>query len=113
MGFGHGTGGLVPGATCGPTDHLGHVVFEARRADAVMRLVNGSVRVQNWDVHNPINEFANNGSNRIHPPATVGERGFGSLRNPAAPPQTPVTLVSTPPSAAPTRPPARACPSVG
>jgi hypothetical protein len=46
MRFAHGTAGVLLGATCGPTDHLGHVVFEARRADAVMRLVNGSVRVQ-------------------------------------------------------------------
>src|SRR5215468_6207757 len=42
---------FVLGATCGPTDHLGHVVFEARRADAVMRLFNCSVRVQDWIVH--------------------------------------------------------------
>src|SRR5262245_25661386 len=37
MGFAHGTAGVVLGATCRPTDHLGDVVFEARRADAVMR----------------------------------------------------------------------------
>src|SRR5260370_39724333 len=90
MGFGHGTGGLVPGATCGPTDHLGHVVFEARRADAVMRLVNGSVRVQNWAVHNPINEVVNYGSNRIDPTETVVARGFCNFGTPRAPPRHPI-----------------------
>src|SRR5262249_15051634 len=32
MRFAHGTAGIVLRATCGPTDHLRHVVFEAGRA---------------------------------------------------------------------------------
>src|SRR5262249_8562276 len=51
MRFAHGTASVVLGATCGPTTHPGHVAFEARRADAVMRLFNCSVRVQDWIVH--------------------------------------------------------------
>src|SRR5262249_51812902 len=62
MGFAHGTAGVVLGATCRPTDHLGDVVFEARRADAVMRFVHGNVRIQDRVVHNPINKVINYGS---------------------------------------------------
>ncbi len=43
----HGTAGIVLGAARGPANLLGHVVFEARHADAVMRLVNDSVRILN------------------------------------------------------------------
>jgi hypothetical protein len=39
-----------------PTDHLGYIVLEPRRADAVMRFVNGSVGIQDWVVHHPINK---------------------------------------------------------
>src|SRR5262249_34764781 len=74
MRFAHGTAGIVLRATCGPTDHLGHVVFEAGRADAVMRFVNGSVRIQDWIVHNPINEVVNYGSNRIDATESLVER---------------------------------------
>src|SRR5262249_8134991 len=72
--FAHGTAGIVLGATCGPTDHLGHVVFKPGRADAVMRLVNGSVRIQDWVVHNPIDEVVNYGSNRVNATETLVER---------------------------------------
>jgi hypothetical protein len=60
----------------GPTDHFGHVVFEARRADTMMRLVNGSVRIQDWIVHDPINEVINYGSNRIDAAEPLVERGL-------------------------------------
>jgi hypothetical protein len=63
MSFAHGTAGVVLGLTCGLTDHLSHVVFEPCRADAVMRLANGSVRIQDWA--NPIDEVVNYGSNRV------------------------------------------------
>jgi hypothetical protein len=79
MGFAHGTACVVLGATCGPTDHLGHVVFETRRADAVMRLVNGSVCIQDWVVHNPINEVVNYRSNRIDATEALVERRLAAL----------------------------------
>src|SRR5262245_39374523 len=41
-------------STRGPADHLGHIVFEARRADTMMRFVNGRARIQDWVVQ--INE---------------------------------------------------------
>src|SRR5262245_64247854 len=81
MRFAHGTAGVVLGPTCGPTDHLGHLVFEARRADAVMRLVNGSVRIQDGVVHNSINEIVNYGSNGIDATETLVERGLAGCRS--------------------------------
>jgi hypothetical protein len=39
-----------------------------------MRLINRSVRIQDWVVHNPINEVVNYGSNRIVPTETLVER---------------------------------------
>src|SRR5262249_34529462 len=74
--FAHGTAGVGLGATRGPADHLGHVVLEARRADTVMRLINGSVRIQDRIVHNPINAVVNYGSNRIDAAETLVERGL-------------------------------------
>jgi hypothetical protein len=41
-----------------------------------MCLVNGSVRIQDWVVHNPIDEIVNNGSNRIDATETLVERGL-------------------------------------
>ena len=79
MRFAHGTASVVLGATCGPTDHLGHVVFEARRADPMMRLVNGSVRIQDWVVHNPINEVVDYGSNRVDATEALVERRLAAL----------------------------------
>src|SRR5262249_9979600 len=76
MRFEHGTAGVSLGASRCPTDHLGHVVFEASCADAVMRLINGSVRIQDRVVHNPINEVVNYGSNRIDAAETLVERGL-------------------------------------
>jgi hypothetical protein len=76
MRFAHGAATVVLGPTCGPTDHLGHLVFEPRRADAVMRLVNGSVRIQDWGVHNPIDEVVNYGSNRVDATESLVERGL-------------------------------------
>src|SRR5262249_26604443 len=79
VGLKHGTARVVLGTTRGPTDHLGYVVFEARRADAVMCLVNGSVRLQDRGVHNPINEVINYGSDRIDATETLVERGLAGL----------------------------------
>src|SRR5262249_24894390 len=79
MGLGHGTACVVLGATCGPTDHLGHVVFETRGADAVMRLVNGSVCIQDWVVHNRINEVIDYGSNRVDATKALVERRLTAL----------------------------------
>src|SRR6476660_7169505 len=52
--FAHGAAGVVLRATRSPANHLGHIVFDARRADTVMRFVNGGVRIQDWVVHNPL-----------------------------------------------------------
>jgi hypothetical protein len=67
----HGTAGIGLRASRGPADHFGHKVFEARRADTVMCLVNGSIRIQDWVVHDPINEVVNDGSNRIDAAETL------------------------------------------
>jgi hypothetical protein len=40
----------------------------------MMRLVNGSIRIQDWVVHDPINEVVNDGSNRIDAAETLIER---------------------------------------
>jgi hypothetical protein len=50
----HGATSVFLWAARGPAYHLGHIVFEARRADAVMRFVDRSVRIQDRVVHNPI-----------------------------------------------------------
>jgi hypothetical protein len=84
--FAHGTAGVFLRATRGPTDHFGHVVFEARRADTVMRFVNGSVRIQDWVVHNPINKVVNHGSNRIDAAKTLIERRLVSRGTHSRPP---------------------------
>jgi hypothetical protein len=69
---------------CGPpvAQHtiLGHIVFEARRADPVMRFVNGGVRIQDRVVHNPINEIIDHGGDRVDPAETVIEHGLAGHR---------------------------------
>jgi hypothetical protein len=75
--FAHGAACVVLGATRCPANHLCDVVFEARRADPVMRFVNGSVGIQDWVVHDPINEVINHGSNRIDATETLIERRLG------------------------------------
>src|SRR6478672_6938514 len=86
VGFAHGAASVFLWAARGPANHLGHIVFEARRADAVMRFVNRSVRIQDQVVHNPINEVVDHGGNRIDPAETVIERrlaGQSSFSHPS------------------------------
>ncbi len=72
--------GVCLWATRGPANHLGHIVFEARRADPVMRFANGGVRIQDRVVHNPVNEVIHYGGNGINPAETVIECAHGGLR---------------------------------
>src|SRR5262249_49879013 len=72
--FAHGTAGVGLGATRGPADHLGHVVLEARRADTVMRFINGCVCIQDRVAHNPINEVVHYAGNRVDATEPLVER---------------------------------------
>jgi len=72
-------GKAIPGYSDIAGIDLGHVVFETRRADAVMRLVNGSVCIQDWVVHNPINEVVDYGSNRVDATEALVERRLAAL----------------------------------
>ena len=78
VGFAHGAASVFLWAARGPANHLGHIVFEARRADAVMRFVNRSVRIQDRVVHNPINEVVDHGGNRIDPARGASQNGYWS-----------------------------------
>src|SRR5262249_31722362 len=95
VGLKHGTARIVLGTTRGPTDHLGHVGFEARCADPVMCFVNGRVCIQDWIVHNPINKVVNYGSNRIDATKTLIKRRLVSRGTHCRPPPfiKPETLV--------------------
>src|SRR5262249_51116598 len=75
----HGTAGVLLRSTCGPTDHFGHVVLEARRADTVMRFINGCVCIQDRVAHNPINEVVHYGGNRVDATERLVERGLAGL----------------------------------
>ena len=60
--------------TCGPTNHLRHIIFEARCAHAMMRFIDGRVRIQDRVMHDPINEVVHHGSDRIDAAKTIIER---------------------------------------
>src|SRR5262249_5679302 len=95
VGLKHGTARIVVGTSRAATDHLGHVVFEARCADPVMCFVNGRVCIQDWIVHNPINKVVNYGSNRIDATKTLIKRRLVSRGTHCRPPPfiKPETLV--------------------
>src|SRR5262249_42740563 len=77
--FAHGTAGVGLGATRGPADHLGHLVLEARRADTVMRFIDGCVCIQVRVAENAINELGQYGGNRLDSTEALVERGLAGL----------------------------------